>query len=286
MCMTSARQLLSEDRPEFERILDEALRTAGHSPERARPGERFTGRQLRTMALGAAAAIAACASVEYDAYVSAREALRRPARVAEGGGALGQLTPVAAEGGSAGVAATVTVLAPVLSASAAAIFLLIGYALGSLRPQPAAAQPIRTAGWFFALLAVATFVVAMTALVLVALRNASTSVRAAGRAELQRELALAREEWRSALLERGIEPFLREALARSDSPGADPGPYRGSGRTSAPDAHAGGRTPRLGYSRPGFSSPDEGAPPPGAGPHFSSPDFTSPDYGGPEHTPE
>ncbi|MQY12785.1 hypothetical protein SRB5_29240 [Streptomyces sp. RB5] len=275
--MTSARHLLSEDRPEFERILDQALHAAGRDT-----GPAPTAQQLRTMALGAVTAIASCAAVEYDAYVSAREALRRPAASAENGpgvGALGGLAAPAAEGGSAGVAAVVAVLAPLLSASAAVIFLLLGYVLGSLRPQPAVAQPIRTAGWFFALLTVATFVIAMAGLVLTALRNGSTSIPAGGRGEAQREVARARDEWRAALLERGIEPFLREALARGGDPGPD-SPY-----TLRPDAHAGGRTPRLGYSRPGFSSPDEGSSATG-GPRFSSPDFTSPDYGGPEHEPD
>ncbi|MEV6103295.1 hypothetical protein AB0M28_01105 [Streptomyces sp. NPDC051940] len=279
--MTSARHLLSEDRPEFERILDQALRTAEHGPDLPRPGDGLTVQQLRGMALGAITAIAACAAVEYDAFVAAREALRRPDPEASGpaGGALGGLAAPAAEGASAGVAAVVAVLAPLLSAAAAAIFLLIGYVLGSLRPQPAVAQPIRTAGWFFALLTVATFVVAMAGLLLTAVRNGSTSIHAAGGSERQREVSLAREEWREALLERGIKPFLREALAHSGSPGPDV-PY-----AVRPDTHAGERTPRLGYSRPGFSSPDEGATP-GLGPRFSSPDFTSPDYGGPEHEPE
>ena len=86
----------------------------------------------------------------------------------------------------------------------------------------------------------------------------------------------AREAWRDALLERGIMPFLREALA-------DPG-TAALGRPCRRRRPA-GRMPHLGYNRPGFSSPD-GGPTAGPRPSFSSPDFTSPDFGGPEHQPE
>ncbi|CAM5505226.1 Putative transmembrane protein OS=Streptomyces sp. ACT-1 OX=1609288 GN=SACT1_3948 PE=4 SV=1 [Streptomyces griseus subsp. griseus] len=84
----------------------------------------------------------------------------------------------------------------------------------------------------------------------------------------------AREAWRHALLERGILPFLRDALA---DPTAGP-----AARTPHRSPH---RIPKVGYSRPDFSGPDDG---PAAGPRptFTSPDFTSPDFGGPEHRPD
>jgi hypothetical protein len=88
-------------------------------------------------------------------------------------------------------------------------------------------------------------------------------------------VARAREAWHDALLERGIMPFLREALA-------DPGTAAlGRTKPSAPIS----RMPQLGYNRPGFSSPD-GGPTAGPRPSYSSPDFSSPDFGGPEHQPE
>ncbi len=51
MHMNSVPQhLLSEDRQEYERILDEALRSAPpHRPELAATGRRLTTEQLRTM---------------------------------------------------------------------------------------------------------------------------------------------------------------------------------------------------------------------------------------------
>ncbi|CAM5631542.1 Transmembrane protein OS=Streptomyces glaucescens OX=1907 GN=SGLAU_16780 PE=4 SV=1 [Streptomyces glaucescens] len=81
MQMNSVPQhLLSEDRQEYERLLDEALRSAPHRPELAAAGQRFTTEQLRTMALSATALITAAAATEYQHYVKVREEqrLRRP----------------------------------------------------------------------------------------------------------------------------------------------------------------------------------------------------------------
>ncbi|NGN68534.1 hypothetical protein G5C51_32130 [Streptomyces sp. A7024] len=292
--MTSAPQLLTEDRPDFERVLDTALHTAGYrTGESALSGvaEPLNMEQLRTMALSAVSAICACASEEYTRYVRLREELRRPTSRSDGegeggsGGGVGLGTVMgnmAAESGGAGLAAVVAVLAPVLAGTAAVIFLLVGYALHMLTPEPAAAAPLRAAGWVFAALTAGTILVAMTGLLLTALKNGSTSIRAASRSGIVQEVAEAREAWQQALLERGILPFLREALASSGSAGAAPGSYSLSRR----DPAGSGRTPRLGYSRPGFSSPDDGASGGGDGPRYSSPDFTSPDYGGPDHEPD
>ncbi|MEU1199944.1 hypothetical protein ABZ446_27465, partial [Streptomyces sp. NPDC005813] len=72
------QHLLSEDRQEYERILDEALRSAPHRPELAAVGQRLNPEQLRTMALNATALITATAATEYQNYVKAREELRNP----------------------------------------------------------------------------------------------------------------------------------------------------------------------------------------------------------------
>ncbi|MFE2566298.1 hypothetical protein ACFXKI_32655, partial [Streptomyces mirabilis] len=80
MHMNSVPQhLLSEDRQEYERILDGALRSAPHRPELAAVGRRLNAEQLRTMALNATALITAAAATEYAHYVKVREELRRPA---------------------------------------------------------------------------------------------------------------------------------------------------------------------------------------------------------------
>ncbi|MEU2712726.1 hypothetical protein [Streptomyces sp. NPDC007205] len=286
MHMNSVPQhLQSEDRQEFERLLSEALRSAPHRPELAAVGQRLNPEQLRTMALDASALITAAAAAEYQHYVKVRQELRHPAMApsaagdsatAEPGSATtGLVTTLGedAESTGAGAIAVIAVLAPVLSGTAAAIFLLVGYILKTLSPGQAFAQTMLTAGWVFGAVTAAAILVAAVGLLLTALRN-SSSPQAQALDAAHRELDRAREAWRDALLERGILPFLREALA-------EPGPA--ALHHTTPPAPS-GRMPRLGYDRPGFSSPDDGS---GSGrPSFTSPDYTSPDFGGPEHQPD
>ncbi|MER6564769.1 hypothetical protein ABT288_00830 [Streptomyces sp. NPDC001093] len=286
MHMNSVPQhLQNEDRQEFERLLDEALRSAPQRPELAAVGQRLNPEQLRTMALNATALITAAAAAEYQHYVKVRQELRQPAMApsASGGAApvdrssatTGLVTTFgdAAESTGAGAVAVIAVLAPVLSGTAAAIFLLVGYILKTLSPGQAFAQTMLTAGWVFGAVTAATILVAAVGLLLTALRNGS-SQQAQALDAAHRELDSAREAWRDALLERGIVPFLTEALAEPA-----PTPAR---RTTPPAPR--GRMPRLGYDRPGFSSPDDGTQ--SGRPSFTSPDYTSPDFGGPEHQPE
>ncbi|KUL61340.1 MULTISPECIES: hypothetical protein [unclassified Streptomyces] len=294
MHMNSAPHLLNEDRPEYERILDEALRTAPDRPELAAVGQRLNTEQLRTMALNATALITAAAATEYAHYVKVREELREPrpssSSIREGSGhsaaesgsggvglatTMGEIAEPAAVG--AGAVAVVAVLAPVLAGAAAAIFLLVGYVLKMLEPEPAFADTLLTAGWLFGALTAGGILVAAGGLLLTALRNGSTSLQADLHGEQHLEVTQAREVWGRALLERGIVPFLREALAEA-GPGPTPRtPPRRSGTSS--------RMPQLGYHRPGFSSPDGGSTA-GSRPSYSSPDFSSPDFGGPDHKPE
>ncbi|MFE7928766.1 hypothetical protein ACFU6S_08480 [Streptomyces sp. NPDC057456] len=291
MQMNSVPQHLnSEDRQEYERILDEALRSAPHHPELAAVGQRLNPEQLRTMALNASALITVAAAAEYQHYVKVREELRHPApstpsstseagSVEPGAAAVGLATTMgdaaqAAE--AAGAGAVAAVLTPVLAGTAALIFLLVGYLLRALDPEQAFARTMVVAGWTFGAVAVAAILVATVALLLTALRN-RPSLEAGPYSELSEEVDQAREAWREALLERGILPFLQEALA---SPGAAAALHTEPARP-APT----GRLPKIGYDRPGFSSPDDGRST-GPRPSFSSPDYTSPDFGGPEHKPE
>ncbi|MGY0025302.1 hypothetical protein [Streptomyces sp. cg35] len=293
MHMNSAPHLLNEDRPEFERILDEALRTAPNRPDLAAVGQRLNPEQLRTMALNAAALISTAAVAEYQHYVKVREELRtapRPVRplreggtssTAESGGgsSMGFAATVGevAETTGPGVAAVAVVLAPVLAGTAAAIFLLVGYILKMLNPPPDFADTLLSVGWVFGALTAAGILVAAVCLLLTALRNGSTSLQASAHGEANEEVARAREAWGKALLERGILPFLRDAL--TDPPTGGSAPLGGRGGSAS-------RMPQLGYNRPGFSSPDGGGTATGQRAGFSSPDFSSPDFGGPEHQPD
>ncbi|MFF4696735.1 hypothetical protein [Streptomyces chattanoogensis] len=295
MHMNSAPHLLNEDRAEFARLLDEALRTAGQHPDglASAAGKPLGTEQLRTMALSATTAIAACATAEYQRYVQLRTALRAPAAAPSGAGAgsaaeddaadeatglatgTGDASPMdeTTETAGAGLAAMVAVLVPVLAGIAAVLFLLIGYVLRAVSPDKAMAQPLISVGWIFAALTAAGSLVAMAGLVITALRNGSTSSRATRAEELRMaDLDRARDAWHQALLERGLLPFLREALSDPD-PSPDPTPY--IPRPASAPQH---RMPTLGYTRPKFSSPESGSA--GSRPRYSSPDFTSPEYGG------
>ncbi|MFF4546642.1 hypothetical protein ACFY1J_20840 [Streptomyces sp. NPDC001406] len=257
------QHLLNEDRQDYERFLDEALRSAPHRPELAAVGQRLNIEQLRTMALNATTLITAAAATEYQHYVIVRDELRQPvpsipsstpSSSGESGsgepgvaGAMGLATTLgeAAETTGAGAVAVVAVLAPVLAGTAAAIFLIIGYILKILNPEPAFAQTMLTAGWVFGAVAAAAILVAALGLLLTALRD-SSSLDAGAYGEANGEVARAREAWREALLERGILPFLEQALA-------NPATASGLRRTPTPAPH---------------------------------PRWSSPDFGGPEHQPE
>ncbi|MER7109125.1 hypothetical protein [Streptomyces sp. NPDC000229] len=274
MHMKSAPHLLTEDRAEYERVLDDALRTAHDRPDLAGIGQRLNTEQLRTMALNATALISAAAAAEYDHFVKVREESRTPGGVSAIGSVLASPGEEADSGPGAGVGVIVTVLAPVLAGTAAVIFLLVGSVLKMLDPAPAFADSLLAAGWFFGAVTAAGILAAAIGLLITALRNSSTQVAAQEPGgELPDEVARAREAWRHALLERGILPFLRNALA---DPSADP-------LSGVPPRHV-GRIPKMGYSGPEFSSPSEGGS--GSRPTFTSPDFTSPDFGGPEHQPD
>ncbi|MFH9224784.1 hypothetical protein [Streptomyces lydicus] len=294
MHMNSAPHLLNEDRVEFARLLDEALRTAAYRPDGtdAATGQHLNTEQLRTMALSATTAIAACATAEYQRYVQLRTELRTPPSAASGAGARGEEPGTTAEGGAgpatvtvvgeaettgAGLAAVIAVLAPVLAGIAAVLFLLIGYVLRAVNPDKSLAQPLISVGWVFAALTAAGTLVAMAGLVVTALRNGSAD-RSTRADERGAALDDARETWRRALLERGLLPFLREALADpSARPEEDPVRYVPR-RTTAPES----RIPTLGYTRPEFTSPDNGSS--GSRPRYSSPNYSSPEYGaGPDH---
>ncbi|MFE9094327.1 hypothetical protein [Streptomyces sp. NPDC007264] len=255
---------MSEDRQDYERILDEALRSAPHRPDLTAVGQRLNPEQLRTMALNATALITAAAATEYHHYVKVREELRRPGPAA-----------VEEAAASAGAVAVLAVLTPVLTGTAAAIFLLVGYVLRMVDPHRTHARTLLTTGWVFGAVTAVAILVAAIGLLLTALRHGSSAHEESSRGESTAEVARAREAWREALLERGILPFLRDALA-------DPGEAALSRRTPEP-THS--RIPHLGYDHPGSTGPDSG---PATGPHpgYSDPEFTGPDLGEPEHEPD
>ncbi|WNI16575.1 hypothetical protein [Actinacidiphila sp. ITFR-21] len=284
--MTSASHLLNEDRQDFEHVLDEALRVIleglepdgnGSGPASGDVGLPLNAEQLRTLALAATEQINAPAAAEYAAYLAlrgeTREAVREAAR-ARDNRAFGYAAMGVADrrGSGAGIIPVLAVLTPLLAGAAAVIFLLIGYAMSAVAPEPAIASPLRTAGWFFAAVTAASILAGAIGLLLTALRDGSRAIHD-GPDSLSPEVTRARTAWREALLSLGMLPFLEDALNGT----AAPGPQAPAPTAPAP------KMPHLGYSRPAFSSPQEPRP---TTPHFSSPDYSSPDWGGPEHAPE
>ncbi|WP_328980619.1 hypothetical protein [Streptomyces canus] len=345
------RHLHSEDRQEYERILDEALRSAPHRPELAGVGQRLNPEQLRTMALNATALITAAAATEYQHYVQVREEQRVPSAPESGtpeptvsamglADAIGAATVaepapttialsriILAVRGSGprgsrrvhltrqqqrrmpfgrrllaavlGVrvrpdvpqvaradavqelavklsrsSSTVIVLAGFFGVFATLVCLLVGYVLKEYGAAASTAQALVTTGWVFSATIAGAILIGIVTLLRTAARNGAARKEVSN--EASQEVAWARDAWREALLERGILPFLREALA-------DPGTAAALPRT--PPSAPAGRIPNLGYDRPGFSNPDDDASR-GSRPSFSSPDYAGPDFGGPEHRSE
>lgn len=199
----AAPHLLAEDRPDYERLVDEVLRAEAPGPD-----ELIDAEQLRGMVLTATNAITATAAAEYDAYVRQRERLRTGTATGTGAttGSVGRAPAREAEpdGGGPGLVAVMLVLAPVLAGTTAAVFLLVGYGLRAASGNGGFARTLVSGGWTFAALTALSILLSMVWLLVTALRRPGAEVPAAP------EAAAARDAWLAALRTRGIEPFVRE----------------------------------------------------------------------------
>ncbi|MBP0453746.1 hypothetical protein J5Y04_30005 [Kitasatospora sp. RG8] len=303
--MNNAPHLLAEDRPDFERILDDALRDGTILTALRTPGA-LTGDQLRIQALRAADGVAAAAATEYEHYLRLRESLRSTPPAAHDGepGAPGLLTQLRSGSGGAGLFPVLTVLTPILAWAAALVLLLLGYVLRAADPEPALARSLLTAGWVALAAGVVAMVVGIVGLILTALRDGSTVPAPAGAdPDLAAELADARREWQRALRDRALLPYLHAALRAEPAPPTPAAVPAQAGDPARPDARRpdtpGPDAPRPEYSSPDFSSPGYTGPgfsspgaegltdPEGREPRtatFTTPDFTGPGYTGPAFT--
>lgn len=261
-------------RADFTRVLDQALR--GEEILGAVRGRRPGGptvEQLRARALNAMAAITATAAPEYAQYAALRDAFPSlPAGQDREDGEDGQDredghdSPSGADAGRAargpGLFAPFAVLVPMLSGTAAVLFLVLGYGLRAAGDVGGAGTPLIDIGYAVAGVFGVALVVGGVGLMLTARRDAAEA-RAAQR------VARARAAWRQALLVRGVLPYLRQQLAH----GATAAPFRTA--APGPPGEGGGqgnldgsglvvRRPRLGFGSPGFTSP--GGNGPAAGP--------------------
>lgn len=232
--MNEPRRLEAADRADFELTLHEALGAPDVREALRQPSVQVTAEQLRTRALTAADTIVAEAATEYAALLRLRTAAA-PARVVR----TRQSAPATVGNG---LPAALAVLTPVLSAAAAAIFLLLGYGLQLAGAQQPLAITLIRAGWIAGAMAVLAAAAAGTGLVITAARHRATSRRPQPDAA---SVARAQAEWRQALLERGLLPFLRGQLHQPPTPARQP-------RPALPPAQ---RRTRPGYSSPDFTGP-------------------------------
>ncbi|MFJ8626396.1 hypothetical protein ACIRD3_26655 [Kitasatospora sp. NPDC093550] len=259
--MSNPPPLLAEDRPEYERLLAEALRDRTVLTALRAPGALATD-QLRIRALRDADAVNAAAATEYAHYTRLRDSLRAtpPPPPGTEPTAPGLLTQLRSANGGAGLFPVLTVLTPILAWAAAVFLLLIGYLLRAADPDLVLARSLVTAGWVALAAGVAAMAIGIVGLLLTAIRDGTAAAPAGTDPELAAELSDARAAWRTALRDRGLLPYLHAALP--PVPGAE-----GASRTAAAED-------------PESTGP-ESTHPESTGPEFSSPDFSSPGYTSP-----
>ncbi|MDJ1134356.1 hypothetical protein [Streptomyces iconiensis] len=232
-------RLQKRDRPDFERVLHQAMST-----DRVREGLRSAPAPDAATALQAEAReatdrIMSAASTEYAAFLKLRAgADKRAARRTRPTGVRGR-----------GLLAALAVLAPAISGAAAVIFLVLGSVLQLADVQKGLGHSLVLTGWACAGIGAVSLAAATSALLITALRNRAASKRSHGRAG---ELERARKAWQTALLERGMLPFLQRLLEERHT--------KGTSEPALPEPPGPDRSPRR----------------------YSSPDFTGPDYSGPD----
>ncbi|MFD4396797.1 hypothetical protein [Kitasatospora sp. NPDC058397] len=274
--MTNPPPLLAEDRPEYERLLAEALRDRTVLTALRAPGALTTD-QLRIRALRDADAIAAAAATEYAHYTRLRETLRTTPPPPPGAEPIapGLLTQLRSANGGAGLFPVLTVLTPVLAWTAALVLLLIGYLLRAANPDLTLARSLVTAGWVALAAGVAAMAIGIIGLVLTAIRDGGAAAPAGTDPELAAELADARREWRTALRDHGLLPYLHTHLPAVPAGAPD---FTSPGYTS-PDFSSPGPVPTADYTSPDFTSPGTVPTP---APDFTAPGYTSPAFTSPD----
>lgn len=206
--------LREQDAEEFAHLLQLALKSREIKGLLRSAGHAVDVDRLRSEALRERARIAAAAACEYRAFL--RAAAATDVRAEAPAEPLDDIP----EPERGGLLAVLAVLTPALSAMAAALLLLIGYALHLVGLHAHLARGLHNAGWMFAGLAALSVLPGLVALLVTAARNRPAAQAGPGP---HPEAVRAYELWRQALLERGILPHLREyTAAASRASGTDP----------------------------------------------------------------
>ncbi|MFL4902203.1 hypothetical protein ACJ6WF_03255 [Streptomyces sp. MMS24-I2-30] len=187
----------------FERVLSQALGSTQIVDALKRPGATLDRERLRARAAKARTAITAAAAVEYQDYLVARSADAGRGGPPE---AAGLAAPSVSRTG--GLLALFAVAVPGLSAVAAAVFLMSGYALRVVGGRPYVGDGLITVGLLAAAVAAGAAIGDLVWMLATAARNHPGGEPGSALADTGPEVAAARAAWELALLERGMVPFL------------------------------------------------------------------------------
>ncbi|MFE9611588.1 hypothetical protein [Streptomyces sp. NPDC006012] len=186
----------------FERALSQALGSAQIVDALKRPGVTLDRERLRARAAKARTAITAAAAVEYQDYLVARSA-----DAARGGRPEGSGLAAPSASRTGGLLALFAVIVPGLSAVAAAVFLMSGYALRAVGGRPYVGDGLITVGLLAAAVAAGAAIGDLVWMLATAVRNHPDGGQST-LADTGPEVAATRAAWELALLERGMVPFL------------------------------------------------------------------------------
>ncbi|KOU02388.1 hypothetical protein ADK86_10850 [Streptomyces sp. NRRL F-5755] len=223
----------TEETAAFEQALGQALASPEIKEALRRTPDPPRPEHLRLQAHRERAALCATAAAEYATYTRLRAEADTPTP---------DTTPTdsptaTATGG--GLLPAIAVLVPSLGAIAAVLFLAIGFGMRLVSAHRQFADELVYAGWLAAGIAAAATAADLAWLLTTAARNRSTPPTTDAPTP-ENEITQTRSAWHSALLERGILPFLLTRIQESEA-------ERSTGRPgySAPE-----------YGSPGYDSPE------------------------------
>ncbi|KWT58074.1 hypothetical protein ADL21_31395 [Streptomyces albus subsp. albus] len=240
----------TEETAAFEQALGQALASPEIKEALRRTPDAPRPEHLRLQAHRERAALCATAAAEYATYARLRPEANTPTPDTPPTD-----SPTATASGG-GLLPALAVLVPSLGAIAAVLFLAIGFGMRLVSAHRQFADELLYAGWLAAGIAAAATAVDLAWLLTTAARNRSTPP-ATDTPTPENELIQARAAWHSALLERGILPYL---LTRIQEGEAEPS------------------TGRPGYSAPEYGRPGYGRP------EYGRHEYASPGYGSPEYS--
>ncbi|MYS79860.1 hypothetical protein [Embleya scabrispora] len=194
-----------EHRRQYEQFVDDALHLEETlSGLAAVPN--LNVEQLRTATLDATPSIADAARDEYDRYERTEQRFESGIRQDFGASMI-------EAGESFGWFALATAMAVIVAGISAVVFLIVGYVLLPLTVEDSSMQHTMQ------LASLAAVGISLGAAAIGGLAMLAVAARNRARPTGEVEVYLAREEWRRAILHRGILPFMRSRLREASDEG-------------------------------------------------------------------